>query len=353
MNAKALLLLALGALAACVVSDKDTAKQDTTTVAPDSAKIPATSGDSLAGVPAVAGDTPPPTDSGDVRLYPTSPNRGGVVFALARGLAVNQSPRCSLDGQPLPCYAGDSGIVAIVPLPADEPAGTRVLVFEHPTRRITRRIQVGDVDFGRELVFLDSARYALLSRQADIARDARAVRQVLAMESPEQRWRGAWRNILSAGRTSRYGIERFYYRASDSARAVTLTSSMQTRGTFAADTSAPARDGVPGWRHAGVDLPLRRGTTIRPPASGTVTRVGDYVLSGRTVIVDHGQGVSSAYFHLDTALVREGERVTPQSVLGRAGSTGLTTGPHLHFGVYVHGRDVDPAAFMDMPAWIR
>jgi murein DD-endopeptidase MepM/ murein hydrolase activator NlpD len=63
--------------------------------------------------------------------------------------------------------------------------------------------------------------------------------------------------------------------------------------------------------------------------------------------------VSTAYFHLDSAQVREGDRVTAQSVLGRAGSTGLTTGPHLHFGLYIHGHDVDPAAWMDMPAWMR
>ena len=77
------------------------------------------------------------------------------------------------------------------------------------------------------------------------------------------------------------------------------------------------------------------------------------MLTGRTVLVDHGQGVSTAYFHLDTALVREGDEITPQTGLGRVGTTGLTTGPHLHYGVYVHGKDVDPAAWHDMPEWSR
>ncbi|HJU88921.1 MAG TPA: M23 family metallopeptidase [Gemmatimonadaceae bacterium] len=351
-----LLLAGIALLGACEVVSDDKPKQDTTTLTPDSAQLPATGaiGAESAGVPAVASDTTKaPADSGDVQLDPATPKRGGVVFALARGLVTNQSPRCSIDGQPLPCYQAPDGIVAVVPLPADEPAGSRRLVFEHPTRRTTRTIQVTEQDFGRELVFLDSARFALLSRQADIARDARAVRQILALETPERKWTGSWRNIMAAGRTSLYGVERFYYRASDSTRAVTLSPSMRVRGAFAADTSAPAAGDVPAWRHTGVDIPLANRARIRPPAAGTVTKVGDYVLTGRTVLVDHGQGVSTAYFHLDTVLVSEGDQVTGQTVLGRVGTTGLTTGPHLHYGVYIHGKDVDPVAWHAMPDWYR
>ena len=349
-------LVALVLLGACEIVSKETAKQDTTTRIPDTAQLPSAGAIATesVGVPATPTDSlRPPDDSGDVRIHPAAPRRGGVIFALARGLASSQAPRCAVDGQPLPCHATSDGIVAVVPLPADEPAGKLTLVFDHPTRRTTRNIEVSDAELGRELVFLDSARYALLSRQAEIARDARAVRQALAISSPERKWTGSWRNLLATGRTSQYGVERFYYRASDSARAVSITPSMRTRGGFAADTSTPARGDVPGWRHTGVDIPLRAGAAVRPPAAGTVTKVGDYVLTGRTVLVDHGQGVTTAYFHLDTVLVREGDQLTNQEVLGRVGSDGLTTGPHLHFGVYIHGKDVDPAAWLDMPEWFR
>ena len=67
------------------------------------------------------------------------------------------------------------------------------------------------------------------------------------------------------------------------------------------------------------------------------------VLTGRTVVVDHGQGVHTAYFHLDTVTVRNGGVVRLGDPLGKTGASGLTTGPHLHYGVYVHGNDVDPA----------
>jgi murein DD-endopeptidase MepM/ murein hydrolase activator NlpD len=84
-----------------------------------------------------------------------------------------------------------------------------------------------------------------------------------------------------------------------------------------------------------------------------VAEVGDYTLTGKTLIVDHGQGVMTAYFHLDTVLVRKGDLVRAGKTLGRVGATGLATGPHLHYGVYVHGQDVDPAAWQAMPPFAR
>jgi murein DD-endopeptidase MepM/ murein hydrolase activator NlpD len=149
-----------------------------------------------------------------------------------------------------------------------------------------------------------------------------------------------------------YGVERYYYRATDSTRSITLDTQTKTRGTFAGDTSDAPLSGAPSWRHAGVDIPAKRGASIVAPAAGVVVEVGDYVVSGRTVLVDHGQGVMSAYFHLDTATVSKGDLVRAGERIGRVGSTGLATGPHLHFGVYLHGKDVDPVAWRDMPLWM-
>jgi murein DD-endopeptidase MepM/ murein hydrolase activator NlpD len=66
--------------------------------------------------------------------------------------------------------------------------------------------------------------------------------------------------------------------------------------------------------------------------------------------LDHGQGVHSAYFHLDTVLVREGDLVARGASLARVGATGLATGPHLHYGIYLHGKDVDPATWHAVPS---
>ena len=361
----ALALSAVAALAACDVNFKGSSdrKQDTTVVVPSSdSAARARTADSLAsagagGVPAVpAGDSAAlaagatAADSAALQLYPTSPRRGGVVFAFAPGVATTQ-PRCTWKGAPLPCYSINGGVLATVPLPADEPAGTFTLTIDRPTGRLSRQVTVADRDFGRDLVFLDSAHYALLRRPADIARDARATRGVLSAESPDRQWIGRWREPLPGAKSSGYGAERFYFRASDSSRAISLGSTLKTRGSFGTDTTQASGKGdtIPGWRHAGIDTPARRGTSVSAPAAGTVADVGEYILTGRTVVVDHGQGVFTIYMHLDTALVSKGDQVRVGRTLGRVGATGLATGPHLHYGVYLHGKDVDPAAWRDMP----
>jgi murein DD-endopeptidase MepM/ murein hydrolase activator NlpD len=127
---------------------------------------------------------------------------------------------------------------------------------------------------------------------------------------------------------------------------------MRADASFGADTLRTSIP-LPGWRHAGVDLARFKGSIVSAPANGVIADVGQYTLMGRSVVIDHGQGVFSAYFHLDTALVRRGDVVQAGQQLGRVGSTGLATGPHLHYGIYVNGRDVDPAAWHEAVTWMQ
>jgi murein DD-endopeptidase MepM/ murein hydrolase activator NlpD len=101
-------------------------------------------------------------------------------------------------------------------------------------------------------------------------------------------------------------------------------------------------NGVPYGYHRGIDLAAKHGDPIKAANSGIVTLTGTFILSGKTVIIDHGQGISSAYFHLSDISVKEKEAVGKGYIIGKAGSTGMSTGPHLHFGVYLFGADVDP-----------
>ena len=388
------------AAAACSVSNQDEPpKRDTSVAAAASA---ASSADSARGVPAVPSDsaalagtagapgapgatspgadsgralpgiatggaggaggavaptpTPAPSlgargDTGRVRLHPAQPARGGVLFALAEQTA-GQGGRadCRWAGKSLPCYEAPGGLLAIVPLPADEPAGTFPLQLGRPA--VSRQVVVAEREFGREAILLDRELYSLVTRSKDVARDARAVRRVLSGETPERYWRGAWREPIGGARGRGYGVERFYYPRADSVKVINLDPGLRARASFGIDTIGSS-DKVPSWRHAGVDIPAPRGSAVSSPQHGVVAEVGEYVLSGRTLLVDHGQGVYSAFFHLDTVLVRKGDVVRPGQRVGRVGSTGLSTGPHLHYGVYVHGRDVDPTSLRDLPAFAR
>ncbi|SMP45329.1 murein hydrolase activator EnvC family protein [Anoxynatronum buryatiense] len=94
--------------------------------------------------------------------------------------------------------------------------------------------------------------------------------------------------------------------------------------------------------HSGIDIPAPTGTNIIAAGSGRVAFAGTQGGYGRTVILDHGGGIMSLYAHNSQLLVSEGQQVTQGSVIAKAGSTGMSTGPHLHFEVRENGKYVDP-----------
>ena len=347
--------LILLVLAACELKESEPPKKDTATVPVAGATLDTTRrSDTATGLPAAAsgtvtGDTVVP-DTGTVELFPAAPRRGGVLFAFVPGLAM-QAPRCSWKGAPFPCYSINGGVLATIPLSADEPAGRYVLTIDRPVGRIARTITVADQEFKREAVLLSPELYALVKQSRDVARDARAARQVLSVESPERAWTGKWREPIVGGKGQGYGSERSYFPASDSSRVINLAPG-SARAAFGADTVNEGAS-VPGWRHSGVDISAAKRTRIVAPAAGIVADVGDYTLTGKSLFIDHGQGVFTAYFHLDSVLVQRGDQVKVGKWIARVGATGLATGPHLHYGIYVHGKDVDPAAWRAMPAFAQ
>jgi murein DD-endopeptidase MepM/ murein hydrolase activator NlpD len=94
--------------------------------------------------------------------------------------------------------------------------------------------------------------------------------------------------------------------------------------------------------HAGLDLAGNTGDAVRAPAGGVVRVAEKLIAHGGTVVVDHGAGVVSAYYHLDGITAAVGQTVAAGAPLGRLGSTGLATGPHLHWELRVGGVPVSP-----------
>jgi murein DD-endopeptidase MepM/ murein hydrolase activator NlpD len=94
--------------------------------------------------------------------------------------------------------------------------------------------------------------------------------------------------------------------------------------------------------HPGMDFAASLGAPVMAPANGAVVFVGSVPARGNVVILDHGAGVFSTYAHLQRAEVEVGASVKPGQVIGRVGSTGFSTGPHLHWEIWVDGGNVDP-----------
>src|SRR5687768_15565778 len=101
----------------------------------------------------------------------------------------------------------------------------------------------------------------------------------------------------------------------------------------------------PAW-HDGLDIGAAANAPVQAPAQGRVTSVGFDSKLGNTVKLDHGFGIETLYGHLAKALVKEGQRVKRGDVVGLVGSTGLATGPHLHYMVKVNGQTFDPTKYI-------
>lgn len=99
--------------------------------------------------------------------------------------------------------------------------------------------------------------------------------------------------------------------------------------------------------HAGVDIPGATGTPIYATADGVVERAGRAGGYGNLVELNHGRGIQTRYGHLSQILVAEGARVKRGDLIARMGSTGRSTGPHLHYEVRLDGRAVNPIPFLE------
>jgi len=98
--------------------------------------------------------------------------------------------------------------------------------------------------------------------------------------------------------------------------------------------------------HEGIDVTAKAGAEIEAPAAGIVTDVKWEEGYGNMLTLDHGGGVVTRYAHCSTILVARGKRVKRGDVIAKVGSTGLSTGPHLHYEVWVNGHAVDPIKFV-------
>jgi murein DD-endopeptidase MepM/ murein hydrolase activator NlpD len=151
--------------------------------------------------------------------------------------------------------------------------------------------------------------------QARIAEDARRSREILGTFSLRRQWSLPMQRPIPGEISSAFGLRRVY-------------------------------NGQPRSQHKGLDLRGAAGTPVLAMADGTVALAEDLYFSGNVVYLDHGLGVFSTYGHLSAIDVRPGQQVSRGQVLGKVGSTGRSTGPHLHLGCYALGTAVDPVPLM-------
>lgn len=100
--------------------------------------------------------------------------------------------------------------------------------------------------------------------------------------------------------------------------------------------------------HTGVDLRGKKGEPVKAANNGSIIYTGDHFFTGNSVVIDHGGGIFSMYFHLDKINVKKGDKILKGEVVGLVGSTGRSTEPHLHWGMRINNMRIDPVSFVKL-----
>jgi murein DD-endopeptidase MepM/ murein hydrolase activator NlpD len=248
---------------------------------------------------------------------------GGVVVVRLSGARLG-SAWALLDGRRAPFYPDHGVPRALVPVAVGAEPGPATLGIGIAARtgeqRIVVNVQIAGRSYGAKGVLLDAPKRALLG-QAEVLHDARRLLGYVRTES-HALVPGAL--VAPVGGNGRgFGELRTHTGAADAESRI---------------------DALGGERHRGIDYPVIVGTPVRAPGGGTVLFAGPLVLSGETVVIDHGQGVVSVLQHLSRIHVKTGDAVKTGDDLGSSGDTGLAPEPLLQWRVYLHEVAVDPLA---------
>lgn len=101
-------------------------------------------------------------------------------------------------------------------------------------------------------------------------------------------------------------------------------------------------NGKKGGVHRGVDIGAEEGTVVKAANNGIIAISRNHILTGNTIVLNHGAGLVSVYYHMSELTAKENQKIKKGEVIGKVGSTGVSTGAHLHWGIWIFGVDVDP-----------
>ncbi len=275
---------------------------------------------------------PPPA----VRLVPEAPRQGQTLLVQvevddpAAPLAISgllgpapDPARTALRFAP----AGDGRFLALAGVAMDEPAAALLATVAVRNglgleARAQAPVQVQPGGFPVQRLVAPGALVPLLDPEVRVL-EALTLAAVLATSGPEPLWCGTFQLPVAGPVLTSHGTRRTWVDAAG--RGLTL------------------------GQHAGIDLAAPAGTPVAAAGAGRVALTSRWSLRGNVVVVDHGVGVHSVYAHLSSIAVAPGQPVSRGQVLGHVGSTGLSTGPHLHWEVWASGAAVDPLEWTRRP----
>jgi hypothetical protein len=269
---------------------------------------------------AVAVSAGPPLE---IRFVPDTARPGDLVLVQVRGAPADLQGE--LADRPLRFFETAEGVAALAGVDLETPArpipwqllrpmpgSGRLVVGTGALAVLPRAFATQRLTLPRSQVDLDAATLARVrAEQVEL-------RETLGRSAAERLWRGRFRlPVEGAHPTGGFGLRRII-------------------------------NGQPRSPHAGYDWAAPRATPVLAANAGRVALVEEHFFAGRLVVLDHGLGLFTLYFHLDQARVAPGEAVGSGQPIGTVGATGRATGPHLHFAVSLDGARVDPIALLEL-----
>jgi len=250
---------------------------------------------------------------------PQSSNVPGGVAVVPLGAVVTgaNAPQAWLGNQPVLVTADDNQWYAVVGLALNLPTGSHSLHIKVDGEPRTQDFEVVSKTYPEQHITLKDKGKVQLSP----SNEARAKHEISVIQGLKRHWRAAHDTdpafILPADGTltGRFGLRRF----------------------FNGEERSP---------HIGLDVAVPSGTLVNASSHGKVLATDDYFFNGKTIFVDHGNGLITMYCHLDRIDIQPGATVSKGQPIGLSGKTGRATGPHLHWSVILNGEMVDPELFV-------
>jgi hypothetical protein len=257
-----------------------------------------------------------------VSWHPAKPRVGDAAILRLRGASEGATVEGTVDGRSLVFFPYAAGHAALVGFDLEVTPGTKpwqlaILETGRDPQTTKGKVQLRPRSFPVQRLSLPPGMVDL-----DPETERRAVAEAERLQTlyrtitPERLWRGVFtRPVGGAEPGTGFGSRRII-------------------------------NGKPRMPHGGADYAAPTGTPVVAVNSGRVALVGDFFFPGRLVAIDHGLGLYTLYFHLDSAAVSQGDPVERGQTIGTVGATGRATGPHLHFGAHVAGARIDPATLL-------
>lgn len=261
-------------------------------------------------------DTPAETTAtAQIRLYPSAIRQGEPFRVDFTPPEQAQGPfRLSLAGQNIGLFEQNGHYLCYVSLPADQKPGGYTLAVSEPNGQIvaSQKVELQRVPRSTQYITFYSAPLTA-AQQKQLAAEDKLVDDALALHTPEQFWQGPFSRPVPHTISSYYGMFRYL-------------------------------NGKYNGYHGGIDFLTPGGYPIKAPAAGRIGLAryfSPYNSNGNFVLIDHGFGVTSLYLHISKILVKDGQMVKKGEPIALVGSSGRSTGPHLHWGVYINGKNTD------------